>query len=234
MEPAERVRLLAPRLSDSILAVRIDAAQALAGLEQQLPEAQKPAFAKALKEYIDVQLFNADRPEAWTNLGTVYAERGDATRAVEAFNRALALDSAFVPGWVNLADYYRSVGQDGAGQAALRAGLRKNPNASALHYALGLTLIRAHDLPAALAELRTAARLAPEDAHTGYVYGIALHDSGKPEEGIQQLEAVLKQHPNNRDVLQALLQYTEPRWRVRWRAPTGYSLRLQQVSAAGP
>jgi predicted CXXCH cytochrome family protein len=230
-EPAERLRLLIPRLSDSVLAVRIEAARALVA-ERSIPDSARPAFDRALKEYIDVQLFNADRPEAWTNLGTVYAERGDGTRAVDAFNKALALDSAFVPGWVNLADYYRSAGQDGAAQAALRAGLRRNPDASSLHYALGLTLIRAHDRPGALAELRTAARLAPDDARTGYVYGIALHDSGKPEEGILQLEAVLKQHPNDRDVLQALLQYTTMAGEVA--RANGYSLRLQQVTAAGP
>jgi hypothetical protein len=74
VDPASRKRLLAPRLSDTILSVRIDAARALAGLESQLPTESKPAFTKALQEYVDVQMFNADRPESWSNLGTLYAQ----------------------------------------------------------------------------------------------------------------------------------------------------------------
>ncbi len=145
-EPAERVRLLAPRLSDSILAVRIDAARALAGLEQQLPDSAKAAFGKALQEYIDVQMFNADRPESWTNLATVYAMRGDRARAADAFGRAIALDSSFVPAWVNLADFLRATRRRGRRWcgaarrpqaqprqciAALRAGPDAHPAAAA-------------------------------------------------------------------------------------------------------
>ena len=56
--------------------MRTEAAHALAGLEPQLPDSVKGAFAKALQEYIDIQMFNADRPESWTNLGTLYGHAG--------------------------------------------------------------------------------------------------------------------------------------------------------------
>ena len=107
--------------------MRIDAARALAGLEQQLPDSAKAAFAKALQEYIDVQMFNADRPESWTNLATVYAMRGDRARAADAFGQAIALDSSFVPAWVNLADFLRATGDEAGAGAALRDGLGTVP-----------------------------------------------------------------------------------------------------------
>ena len=231
-EPAERVRLLAPRLSDSILAVRIDAARSLSALEAQLPEADKPAFTKALQEYIDVQMFNADRPESWTNLGTLYAGRGDGARAADAFGRALALDSAFVPAWVNLADYLRATGNDAGAEAALRNGIRKSPDNASLHYSLGLTLIRQRQVPAAMAELKAAVQLAPADARIGFVYGVALHDTGKPQDGIRQLQAVLKANPDDLQVLQALASYLKEAGDAQgWMA---YSARLQELTAKGP
>jgi predicted CXXCH cytochrome family protein len=230
-EPAERVRLLTPRLSDSLLVVRISAAQALAGQEQMLPDSAKPAFVKALQEYIDVQMFNADRPESWTNLGTVYAMRGDGARAADAFGRAIALDSAFVPAWVNLADFLRASGNEAGAGAALRDGLRHSPDNASLHYALGLTLIRQRQLPSALAELKTAVRLAPDDAHIGYVYGVALHDTGNAAAGVKQLEAVLKLHPDDLQVLQALAAYAKEAGDMQ--GSMAYSARLQEVSAKG-
>jgi predicted CXXCH cytochrome family protein len=232
IEPADRVRLLAPRLSDSILAVRIEAARALASLEQQLPDSAKAPFGKALQEYIDTQMFSADRPESWTNLATLYALRGDRAGALHAFGQAIALDSSFVPAWVNLADFLRATGDDTGAGAALREGIRKSPDNPSLHYALGLTLIRQRQLPAALAEFKTAARLAPDDAHVGYVYGVALHDTGKPQEGRRQLEAVLKRHPNDLQVLQALSSYAREAGDVQ--ASMAYSARLRELSAKGP
>jgi predicted CXXCH cytochrome family protein len=230
-EPADRVRLLVPRLSDTILAVRIDAARALAAQEGQLPDSAKAAFTKALQEYIDTQLFNGDRPESWTNLGTLYAVRGDRSRAADAFAHAIALDSSFVPAWVNLADFLRASGNEVAAGAVLRDGIRKSPDNPNLHYALGLTLIRQRQIPAALAELKTAARLAPADARIGYVYGVALHDTGKPAEGIKELERVLKEHPDDVQVLQALVSYAREGGDMA--AAATYGATLQQLNAAG-
>ena len=122
-------------------------------LESQLPDSVKGAFTRALQEYIDIQMFNADRPESWTNLGTLYGMRGDRTRAMNAFGQALALDSSFVPAWVNLADLLRATGDEASAGAALREGIRKSPDNASLHYALGLTLIRQRQLAGALAEL---------------------------------------------------------------------------------
>ena len=72
-EPATRQRYLARMLDDPVRAVRIEAARALAGAsEQGLPPSARPAFDKALAEYIAVQTYNADRPEgtdeSWQHL----------------------------------------------------------------------------------------------------------------------------------------------------------------------
>ena len=69
-------------------------------------------------------------------------------------------------------------------------------------------------------------------AHIGYVYGVALHDTGKPQDGIRQLEAVLKLHPDDPQVLQALASYAKEAGDVQ--GSMAYTARLQELSAAGP
>jgi uncharacterized membrane-anchored protein len=56
--------------------------------------------------------------------------------------------------------------------------------------------------------VRSAPRkLAPEEARFAYVAGVALHDAGKPAEGLEELKAALVPHPYDRDILFALASY---------------------------
>ncbi|MEN0107791.1 MAG: tetratricopeptide repeat protein, partial [Pseudomonas sp.] len=76
-----------------------------------------------------------------------------------------------------------------------------------LHHSLGLTLIRAGERDQALVELAKAAQLTPDDPQFNYIYAIALHDLGKPEEARNQLDALLKRQPTNRHARLALISY---------------------------
>jgi predicted CXXCH cytochrome family protein len=80
-----RVYHLAPLLSDPLRLVRIDAARALAGpAESRLDTAQQAAFGSALAEYIAAQQFNADRPEAQSNLALLYIDKSRLIGATES------------------------------------------------------------------------------------------------------------------------------------------------------
>ena len=68
---------------------------------------------------------------------------------------------ARTPAWVQLAELYRRTGREPAADSLLRSGLRENPAAADLHYALGLSLARQRRLAEAVLELGSAARLAP-------------------------------------------------------------------------
>ena len=73
-DPAASANALAPLLSDPVRAVRIEAAEVLAGLPaSNLPANVAAAFNRATDEYISSQQLNADRPEAHMNLGLLYA-----------------------------------------------------------------------------------------------------------------------------------------------------------------
>jgi len=55
--------------------------------------------------------------------------------------------------------------------------------------------------------LADAARANPANARYAYVYGIALHDSGREKKGIAVLEQALKRFPSDAGLLNALAGY---------------------------
>ena len=203
-----RAPLAAPLLSDPVRSVRIEAAGVLAPVPaNRLDASQRAAFERASTEYVETQRYNADRPDARVNLGTFYANRGDAGLAEKEITSAIALNSHFVPAYVNLADLYRAMGRDADGERSLRAGLEKVPGNASLHHALGLALVRLQRLDEALGELKRATELDPADARYAYVYAVAQHSSGDTAAAITSLEAALAAHPDDRDILQALASF---------------------------
>jgi len=106
-----QVRIAWPLLNDPVRAVRIEAARLLAAIPAgSLPDDQRALLDTAVREFIDSQLVMAERPEAQTNLGNLYAARGESDMAVAAYRTAIALDVGFAPAYINLADFYRSHG----------------------------------------------------------------------------------------------------------------------------
>jgi Flp pilus assembly protein TadD len=59
----------------------------------------------------------------------------------------------------------------------------------------------------ALAELRQAAELGPDQARYVYVYAVALHSAGQSSEAMKVLKDGLARHPANRDILLALVTF---------------------------
>jgi tetratricopeptide (TPR) repeat protein len=209
---AARASLAVPLLVDPLRAIRIEAASVLAPVPvAQLSAEQRTAFERASAEYVASQRYNADRAEARVNLGTFYANRGDAAKAETEFKSALALNPRFIPAYVNLVDFYRARGRDAEGERVLLDGLKITPKSAMLHHALGLALVRLKRADDALGELERATLLEPGNARFAYVYAVALHSTGKSDTAIKKLEATLVAHPNDRDILQALASFYQAR-----------------------
>jgi len=206
LSPKDRIPLAGPLLSDPVRAVRLAAVALLAPVEGELGD-RKGAFGAAAAEYLAVQKENGDQPSSFVNLGNFWSSRGDALRAEDAYRKAIALDATFSPAYANLAYLMRSTGREKGAEATLRKGLRIADGTAALHHALGLTLARQKRMNEALPELALAAKKAPDEPRYAYVYGVALHDSGRRKEGIDALEEALTRHPGDREILLSLAGY---------------------------
>ena len=232
-DPSTRQRYLPRMLGDPVRAVRIEAARAIAGsAEAGLASEERARFDSALAEFIEVQNFNADRPEGHANLGLLYAVRGNTEAAIAEYRKAIQRDPTFVPAYANLADVYRARGAESEAEAVLRTGIAKVPSADALHHALGLVLVRQKRYADALTELAEASRLGPDNARYAYVQAVALNDTGRPQEALKVLEAALKRQPYDRDLLAGLAFYTA---RAGNRdAAQGYVKQLRELDPENP
>jgi predicted CXXCH cytochrome family protein len=205
LPPDDRIAIAGPLLSDPLRAVRIEAASALVGApEEQFSPEQRTALRRAADEYIAMQKYNADRPEARTNLGTFHARQQRFDDAQVEFQEALKLDPRYVPAYVNAADAYRQRGREEDAIRVLREGIAQAPSSAPLHHSLGLALARGQQRDAALPELAKAAQLAPDNARYTYVYAVALNSVGRAPDAIKTLQRAAERWPADRDILIAL------------------------------
>lgn len=207
MPPEQRLTLLAPLLSDPVRAVRIDAAHALLGLSDQQLGPQQTRWGRAIAEYEQVQKDLADRAEANLNLAMLYQAQGRSALVEPYLRDALTRDPDFLPALVALMQWLDGNFRMSEAQALLDDALQRHPKSALLHHAKGLALIRRGERDAGIAALGDAARLEPNNGQYGYVYAIALHDSGSAPAAIKELERLLEGQPNDRQARLALIQY---------------------------
>jgi predicted CXXCH cytochrome family protein len=206
--PEHRWRLAGAALSDPVLAVRIEAARVLSVLPRQtLTPAQLQARDKAVQEYVAAALTSAEHPQSHVNLGLLYQRLGEPDRAEKAYLEAIRLGPAYAAGYVNLADFYRLQREDARAETTLLKGRAAVGDDAGIEHALGLNYVRSRQMDKAMQSLAKAARLRPDDARYGYVYAVALNDSGEPGKAVKLLEEVNARHPYDRDVLVALVTF---------------------------
>ncbi len=207
-EPQRRWSLAGPLLTDPTRTVRLEAVNALADTGSAVPltAEQRAVFERAVTEYREVQAFNADRADAWLNLGALEVRLGNRERAEADYLHAIRLQPAFIPPYVNLADLYRQEDRNGDGDRILRQAIAIHPDNPDLHHALGLALVREKRTDAALTELAQAAQQAPESPRYAYVYAVALDSGGQPAKALRVLEQAQQRFTGDRDILIALVQ----------------------------
>jgi Flp pilus assembly protein TadD len=127
---------------------------------------------------------------------------------------------------------YRSAGDEAQAESVLRAALRSNAKDASLHYSLGLALVRQQRNEEALRELQQAARLAPEQPHYTYVYGVALHSKSSAAQGVAVLTEAHKRFPGDMEILQALATMERDRGQIA--AARRYAQQLVDLTPEDP
>ena len=204
----QRYQLLQPLLDDGVATVRMEVAQSLAGvpLDQVSPE-QAQQLQDLFNWYLGIMAMNAEMPETQLQLGVFYLERGDLAAAEAAYREALRLNPQLVPAYLNLADLMRSQNRDAQARELMLQVLQFAPDNGPTLHSLGLLETRSGTPDKALEYLRRAAELETDGSRHRFIYAIALHDLGQPQEAVKQLQALLRQLPRSEDVLLALANY---------------------------
>jgi Tfp pilus assembly protein PilF len=205
----QRFQLLDHLVDDPVIAVRMEVAASLAGvpLDQVSPE-QAARLRTLFDEYVRVLEMDADMPGVQMQKGVFYISSGDEKAAEAAYREALRLNPQLIPAYLNLADLLRGQSKDDAAREVLHQALAVAPEHGPTLHALGLLETRSGQKELALKYLKQAADRETEGTRHRFVYSIALHDLGHPEEAITQLQALLRSVPHSEEVLLALTNYS--------------------------
>jgi len=206
----QRAQLI-PLLADPVRSVRLEAARGLLEFPREsLSEAERAALARVSEDLRASLEYNADHPGALLDLARLELGSGEPdapTKAEALFENALSLDPTFAGAYLNYADFLRARARDPEAAALLDRGLEKTRDRAPLEHALGLTWLRLADKPRGLAHLAAAYRLAPNTTAYGYVYAVALFDSGSQPHAVTILEQLHRRAPADRAVTEALAHY---------------------------
>lgn len=206
MEVSTRFQMFKTLLRDSVRLVRVQAAQALAGVPAALMNSEEAAqLHSALQEYKQTLFINTDHQTAWLNLAILALHQKDYQTAEKYYKKAIDIEPLFPYSYINLADLYRMQGREKEGEEILLRALKQSPNMAEVHHALGLLYVRQKNMDTALQHLQKAAALNPASARFAYVYAIALNSKGDASSALNVLQQALRLHPYERDVLAALV-----------------------------
>jgi predicted CXXCH cytochrome family protein len=210
LEPNRRLPLGVRLLTDPVRTVRFEALASFGGPDRAaLAPAAASALDRAIQEYRQAQISNADRAEAHVSLGSLDARFGRPEAAEEDYRQALRLRPDFIPAYVNLADLYRARGQEDRVVQTLEQALKVDPRSSDAYEAMALSLVRQKRLREAIPMLAKAAALRPDVPRYAYVHAIALHEAGETRQALDALRRAHERHPADRHVLIALTEYSE-------------------------
>jgi len=199
-----RIPLGTPGLTDSVRAVRIEAAMTLASQRDLLSGEDGNSFTRAAEELLAAYTHIANRPEALTQLGDFALAEGRTGQAIAHYSAALEKEPASTATRVNLADLYRQIGRDDDAEKLLVDGIAGDPADATLRHALGLLFIRTGRPAAGLAALQDAMRLDSGNRRFTYVVGVALNSMGEQDKAVELFEAAHEEFADDFDIGWAL------------------------------
>lgn len=165
------------------------------GVHAQMPEdkvALYRAAVRGLPEFF----------EAWFNLAAALRAARDGQGAVEAYERAGALEPDRLEVWRNLGRVYLEQGQAAAAAACFERAVALAPDSASAHNDLGEALRRAGQMQEAENAFRTALKLRPGYAAVQFNLGLTLAAAGQDAQAAAAFKAYLDLAPNAADAEQ--------------------------------
>ena len=144
--------------------------------------------------------------EALLQLSRLQSEDGDAAGALKSLSKARAAAPNSEGVLSAFAQMSLAAGAPVPAILALESLTRICPTVAQHHYLLGVALMQAGDMPAAVESLRAADRLEPDRALTLVALGIALNNRQLYEEARPVLARSLALEPENVDIVAALAE----------------------------
>jgi arylsulfatase A-like enzyme/Tfp pilus assembly protein PilF len=150
---------------------------------------------KALREVISK---DAEVIDAWVMMGNEYSRRREFPRALECFQRALALKPDYDLAVFNMANVYRTLGRDDEALVGFRRLIEIDPRNAQAHQQAAQVLVDQGKLEEAETELNRALELQPSMAAARNTLGALRLKQGDSAGGERDIRAALEQKPDLR------------------------------------
>jgi predicted CXXCH cytochrome family protein len=207
LPPELRLDAVDKLLADETRAVRVAAVTALADAPTAgLLGDQRRDFDAAVEDLRAFAQANADMAEAQNSYGLFLSGQRQTSEAETVLRRAIALDSSLAGAHANLAELYRTTGQNEKSESTYAKAIAISPEDPLLRYGHALALVRAKDLTGAMKELETSVRLAPANAQYRTTLAIALDSAGRPDDAFASLDEAVAAGVANADMLGVAIQ----------------------------
>ena len=194
------VKLIGPMLYDPVKAVRIEAANRLAGDTTKLLNAdQQKVFKSVLQEFESAMGYSADFSFGRYNLANLYAELDRPQDAISNYEAALRIDNLFYPAKVNLAMLYNRRGSNDQAEKLLREVVTEQPELYEIAYSLGLLLVEMQQNNDAVTYLEKASRGMPERARIHYNLGLLYQQLQRTMRAEKELQLAMMLEPGSLD-----------------------------------
>lgn len=140
-------------------------------------------------------------------LGKILLELREYAAARSQLEKAVALEPGDSDAWALLVFLFSAMGDRVRGEQALAAGLARCPESAALHQTYGQRLGRAGRPLEAIAELKTAQRLRPNEATAYLDLAMIYFREERLDEAVAELKGALAAQPGHPLALSALARH---------------------------
>ena len=169
LNSVENFEKVIPLLNDETLAVRMELANKLSGLEiNQIPPEYQKAFVSAVEEYIKTLEYNSDFPMGKYSLGNIYYNLKQYEKAEGFYLAVLEQDKELYNVNINLAYLYNTTKQYSKADNCFSNYLEIFPEDGEILFAYGLFLSERGDYKNSLEYLKKAQKISPNNSRIEY------------------------------------------------------------------
>ncbi len=169
---------------------------------------------RAIAAYEKMRRLASDDPRPYFLLGAAYAEAGNDVKAEQILQEAQEFRGHLGEAWTDLGAIAYRRGDYSKATWYLERAVARAPNRPKAHFNYALVLNATKQRDKALAELKTAGELDPEDAECHYLAGVIYLRLGRLDEAKDEFAAAVKRKPDHGDAKHnlALLEDLERRY----------------------
>ncbi|MEY2466646.1 MAG: hypothetical protein QOD03_1167 [Verrucomicrobiota bacterium] len=153
-------------------------------------------FDAAIEQLQTATTLLSTNAQAWNYLGLAYHQAGQATNAVQAYQRAVALDHDLFEAHYNLGSLWLEQGRLDAAKAELTAYTLRRGNSAEGWIKLATAQLRSRDLTGAEKNFNEALRLSPQNPEALNGLGLVQLQRNHPREAAQAFTSALTQQTN--------------------------------------